>query len=223
MNKVAKKLKEGDIFYVPIKGKYIFAKIVLDMRNKIFKKEPNHRLFFYSGCYLIEVYKGIYDEPKLTSTEIIFPSSFTFISTFYARNEYKIDWTFYEHQPIDYTKIEFPEVLETGDNGYLNFRKFDVSIPTKTLFEDFPKNSNRNQKYTGVAFPSFYQMVDEALHLQKRDDLMTDTEITYFESDRDLRMCFNDRKRIYAQIGESINISYYELALKYGYDLGRFY
>ena len=39
----------------------------------------------------------------------------------------------------------------------------------------------------------------------------------------DLRFAPEKREEIYKQIGEDMNQSYYELALKHGHDLGRFY
>ncbi|WP_175609910.1 hypothetical protein [Zobellia uliginosa] len=46
---------------------------------------------------------------------------------------------------------------------------------------------------------------------------------TYFLDNNDIRLNNNFRKEIYDQIGEDMNQSYYEMALKHGYDLGRFY
>jgi len=222
-----KRLHEGDIFYVQVSGKYIFGRILIDVSERILKIEPQHKCKFYSGCYLAEVYKGIYDEPVLTTTEIILPSQFTFKQYFYSK-QYKVEWIFYEYQPIDYTKLDFPEVLETGSNSLINFRKFDISIPTKTLFKDFPRQDMNNsptsgQKFTGRICSTFYQMVDEALRLQGRNDLMRDKERTYFLDNNDLRLSPADRTVFYSQINEDKNITYYELALKYGFDLARFY
>lgn len=217
-----KKLEEGDIFYVKIKDKFIFARLLIDIDTRILKKEPNHKMKFYSGCYLIEVYNGIYDKPILTTDEIIVPSQYTFKKYFYSKN-YKVDWVFYEHKPIDYTKIDFPEVIETGNLGMLNFRKFDLSLPTKTLFKDFFGDDYSNQKYTGSISGTYYQMVDNAFHMQGRDDLMIDPDRTYFLDNSDLRLSPNDRTRFYNEVGEDENQSYYDLAFKYGFDLSRFY
>jgi len=217
-----KKIKEGDIFYVIVNDKYIFARLLLDVDARILKSEPNHYCKFFTGCYLIEVYKGIYDKPNLTTNEVILPSQFTLKKYFYSK-KYSIEWFFYEHKQIDFSKLDFPELLETGDNGYINFRKFEISLPTKTVFKDFPINqSNGNQKYTGTICSSFYQMVDESFHLQNRDDLMR-TKRTHFLDNSDLRLNESDRKKFYEQINESLNISYYNFSLKHGLGLGRFY
>ena len=168
------------------------------------------------------VYKGFYDEPVLATYEIGLPSQFVFTTSFYSKNS-KVDWVFYEHQPVDYTKIDFPETLDTGGKGYIKFRKFDVVIPTKTLFENWPIDRQGHGKYTGSICSNFYQMVNEAFHFQGRDDLMPDKEITYFLDNDDLRLSTEDRAEFYQQIGEDPDIPYYELALKHGFDLGRFY
>jgi hypothetical protein len=72
-----KRLTEGDIFYVQQGGKYFFGKILMDISQRILKKETVTTLKFYDGCFLVSVYKGIYDEPNLTETEYIIPSIYT--------------------------------------------------------------------------------------------------------------------------------------------------
>lgn len=220
MNKY--KLQEGDIFYVIVNEKFVFARLLMDVDERILKHEPEHKLKFKSGCYLIEVYKGIYDQPELLTNEIILPGQFTVKRNFYSKI-HRVKWMFYRHEPIDYTKLDFPENLETGKNGKINFRKFDLSIPTKTLYENFPVNKKGNQKYTGSICLSYYQMSDEAFHLQNRDDLMMVADRTYFLNNSDLRLSTKDREMFYQQINENPDTSYYSLALKYGFDLGRFY
>ena len=69
---------------------------------------------------------------------------------------------------------------------------------------------------------SFNALIDIACHYQQRDDLMSVKRIMFLES-RDLRFSPDKRKEVYRQIGEDMYQSYYEMALKHGYDLGRFY
>jgi hypothetical protein len=159
-----KRLTEGDIFYVCIHRKYIFGKILLDIRKRILKLEPKHKYWFYNECFLVVVYKYLYDEPKLTDYEIIVPSTFVLKNCFNSTANKSVDWIFYENKPIDYKKLDFPETLETGENGFLDFRKFDVVLPTKTLFQDF-WSDQFNQKYTGNIHFSYYSLIDDALHL----------------------------------------------------------
>jgi hypothetical protein len=215
-----KKLQEGDIFYVQVNGKYIFGRILMDINDRVLKFEADHKYKFYGGCYLVEIYKGIYDDPQLIATDIIMPCELAFKDCFYS-GQYKVEWVLYEHQPVDYRKLDFPEELETGDNGFLDFRKFDICLPTQTLYHDFFP-STLNQKYTGGMHFSYYSLVDDALHRQGRDDLMR-AKTTYFLSDTSLIYQSYDRMNFYRQIGEDPNQSYYEMALKHGFDLARFY
>jgi hypothetical protein len=215
-----KKLVEGDIFYVYVNGKYIFGKILVDIKSRILKKEPKHEYWFYGKCFLVEIYKGLYDEPKLITPEVIMPSSFVYRNCFNGRTEKDVDWVYYDHQVIDYKKLDFPETLETGENGFLNFRKFDISIPTKTRYHDFWPDPF-NQKYNNAINLSYYTLVDDALHLQDRDDLLVVKNRKEFI--KDLRLQIDDRISFYKQIKENIKTSYYEMALKHGFDLGRFY
>ncbi|CAM4412938.1 hypothetical protein [Zobellia nedashkovskayae] len=217
-----KRLSEGDIFYVNVNAKYVFARLLLDVSNRILRVEPEHHSKFFAGCYLIEIYKGLYSTPNLDTKEIILPSQYTFKKYFYSKN-HNIEWVYYNHDPVDYTSLDFPETLKTGENGLIDFRKFDLSIPTRTLFEDFPTNEdNGNQKFTATICGSYYQMVDEAFHLQNRDDLMR-TQRTQFLNNNDIRLDKNYRERIYTEIGEDKNQSYYKMSLKHGFDLSRFY
>ena len=133
-----------------------------------------------------------------------------------------MNWFFYKNELIDYKKIDFPETLETGDNGFIDFRKCDVILPTKTLYRNFFPDI-LHQKYTGHGHFSYYSLVDDALHFQKRDDLLLTKDRTYFTKDEDLRLAEKDRIDFYNQINENPNMPYYELALKHGFDLGRFY
>jgi len=57
-----------------------------------------------------------------------------------------------------------------------------------------------------------------------RKDLVEESDIkeSYFIAD-DLRYSLEKRNKIYAMIGENPNQSYYELALKRGFDLARLY
>ena len=219
-----KRLSEGDIFYVKVNSKFIFARILLDVNTRILKYEPEHHTKFFTGCYLIEVYKGLYDTPNLLTKEIILPSQYTFKKYFYSKT-YKVEWFFYDHEPIDYTKLDFPETLKTGENGLIDFGKFDLSIPTSTQFEDWPKleNNQSNQKFTGNISGTFYGMVDESFHLQGRDELMRTPNRTHFLDNNDLRLNISFRNKFYKQIDEDPNMSYYDLALKHGFDLARFY
>jgi hypothetical protein len=215
-----KTLTEGDIFYVFYKGKYVFGRILLDVK-RIIKKEPKHTYWFFGSCFLAEIYKGLYDEPKLATSEIILPSSFVERSSLNGRSGRDVDWIFYGNNPVNYKKLDFPETL-VETNNIIYFIKGDVSLPVKK----FPpgvvgKYDGSVEKYNPSREFSYYGLVEQALYLQGRMDLM-EYPGDRFSAD-DLRFQEKDRNFIYNQINENINTPYYELALKHGFDLGRFY
>ena len=215
-----KRLVEGDIFYIERNEKFIFGRILLDVNTRILKKEPEHRYKFFSGCYMAEVYKGIYDTPELTTREVIIPGQFTSKSTFYSKNKYKIQWVFYKHEPIDYTKLDFPETIRGWKKGAV-LEKFDLELPTKIAsFEE--REEKFGKRFTGSIYPSYRTLVNNAFHFQGRDDLMSIKIVVFMDGD-DLRLAPKERADIYKQINEPYNISYYDLALKHGYDIARFY
>ncbi|NDV66765.1 hypothetical protein [Bacteroides sp. 224] len=210
------KLQEGDIFYVQYQGKYFFGKVLMDIAERMPVREIPMKSFH--DCYLVGVYKGIYDEPILVETEFIISSIFTQKKQFYARKD-KTDWHFYKNEPIDYKKdISFPEsITVVAKVGYC-FRCGEVQLPTKLTKKDWLGDFDIQQE---VHF-RYSTVLMMACHYQNRDDLMDFMPHAFLEKE-DLRFTEKQRKEVYNQIGEDLNISYYELALKYGMDLGRFY
>jgi hypothetical protein len=212
------KLEEGDIFYVEDKGKYYFGKILLDVSDRILKQQEQHINFkFYSGCCLAAVYKGIYDEPELRTNEFIIPGAYIFNKYFYSK-KYKVNWVYYNHEPIDYKKIDFPESLLGVQTDCISFRKGELELKTNLSREQY----YNEYKVLGGIEGSFNALIDIASHYQNRDDLMN-VERKVFLDSKDLRFAPEKRKVVYEQIGEDMNQSYYDMALKHGFDLGRFY
>ena len=65
-------------------------------------------------------------------------------------------------------------------------------------------------------------VLNSACHYGNRDELVDFTIQSSLEKE-DLRFAMKQRQEVYKQIGEDMNLSYYELALKHGFDLGRYY
>lgn len=213
-----KKLGEGDIFYVERNGKYFFGKILLDVSERILSKEPQNLGFkFFSGCCLAAVYKGIYDKPELKSTETIIPGCFIYTKHFYSK-KYKVDWTYYDHEPIDFKKLDFPEAFQNVHQKGICFIKGELEMKTDLTSQQFDNEFKVMKGIDG----SFDALVDIACHYQGRPDLM-EVERSLFLERRDLRFSPEKRALIYKQIGEDMNQNYYKMALKHGHDLGRFY
>jgi len=215
---MANKLKEGDIFYVQYQGKYFFGKILMDIVERMPVREIPMKTFH--DCYLIGVYKGIYDKSILLETEFIIPSIFVEKKQFYHLNiEHKTEWHFYKNEPINYKKdISFPENITIINSKDICFRCGEVHLPTKLTKKDWLGDFDI-QRRVHYCYSTVLMM---ACHYQNKDELMAFVPYAFLEKE-DLRFAENQREEVYKQIGEDIKISYYELSLKYGLDLGRFY
>ncbi|MDR2905607.1 MAG: hypothetical protein LBU73_06620, partial [Helicobacteraceae bacterium] len=154
--------------------------------------------------------------------EFIIPSIYTQKKQFYLKND-KTDWTFYENESVNFKRdINFPENIIIVDKVGICFRCGELQLLTKLTKKDWLGEFNIQREvhfgYEGV--------LDIACHYQGRDDLMDpiirDIKKSFLERE-DLRFAEKQRAEVYKQIGEDMHISYYELALKYGFDLGRFY
>lgn len=214
---MANKLREGDIFYVQYQGKYFFGKMLMDIAERMPVREIPMKTFH--DCYLVGVYKGIYDKAILLETEFIIPSIFVEKKQFYLRNEDKTEWHFYKNEPINYKKdISFPENITIINSKDICFRCGEVQLPTKLTKKDWLGDFDIQRQ---VHF-WYSSVLEYACHYQNRDDLIKYLPFAYLEKE-DLRFTDKQRKEVYKQINEDMNISYYELALKHGLDLGRFY
>lgn len=212
-----KKLQEGDIFYVPYKNEYFFGKILLDVSERILNKENVDVFSSFTGCYLVAIYKGIYDKPILGSKEYIIPSAYTYKKEFYSRKD-KVDWFFYKNEPIDYKILNFPESLIDVHRKGICFTTGELEIPTSLTSQDYD-NQFRIRKSINL---SFYTLLEYACFYQDKKDLMNFIPKILLDSS-DFRFNSQKRELIYKNIIESPNQNYYELALKHGFDLGRFY
>ena len=209
------KLKEGDIFYVynDYYKKFFFGKILADIMNRFVKRANEGLLWpldFFSDCYLVAVYKDIADTPVLKSREFIIPGSFIYKSSFNRKNKDAIKWVYYDHEDINYKELEFPEYL-ISSNDKICLERGELSIPTGLTRAQYENEFNITGSKTGGINYS------NALLLQGLSAYKKNIDYS------DLRLLPELRKKIYEMIGEDQDAPYYELALKHGKDLARFY
>ena len=209
------KLKEGDIFYVynDYYKRYFFGKILVDIKNRLVKRANEGLLWpldFFSDCYLVAVYKDIADTPVLKSREFIIPGSFIYKSSFNRKNEDGIKWVYYDHEDINYKELEFPEYI-VSSNDKICLQRGELSIPTGLTRAQYENEFNITGSKTGGINYS------NALLLQGLSAYKKNIDYS------DLRLLPELRKKIYEMIGEDQDAPYYELALKHGKDLARFY
>ena len=205
------KLKEGDIFYVynDYYKRYFFGKILVDIKNRLVKRANEGLLWpldFFSDCYLVAVYKDIADTPVLKSREFIIPGSFIYKSSFNRKNEDAIKWVYYDHEDINYQELEFPEYI-VSSNDKICLERGELSIPTSLTRAQYENEFN----ITGGINYSNALLLQGLPAYKERIDYS------------DLRLLPELRKKLYEMIGENPDTPYYELALKHGKDLARFY
>ena len=210
-----KKLKEGDIFYVynDYYKRYFFGKILVDIKNRLVKRVNEGLLWpldFFSDCYLVAVYKDIADTPVLKSREFIIPGSFIYKSSFNRKNEDSIKWVYYDHEDINYQELEFPEYI-VSSNDKICLERGELSIPTGLTRAQYENEFNITGSKTGGINYSNALLLQGLPAYKERIDYS------------DLRLLPELRKKLYEMIGEDPDAPYYELALKHGKDLARFY
>ena len=209
------KLKEGDIFYVynDYYKRYFFGKILVDIKNRLVKRANKGLLWpldFFSDCYLVAVYKDITDTPVLKSREFIIPGSFIYKSSFNRKNKDAMEWVYYDHENINYQELEFPEYI-ISCNDKICLQRGELSIPTGLTRTQYENEFNITGSKTGGINYSNALLLQGLPAYKERIDYS------------DLRLLPELRKKIYEMIGEDPDTPYYELALKHGKDLARFY
>ena len=209
------KLKEGDIFYVynDYYKRYFFGKILVDIMNRFIKRANEGLLWpldFFSDCYLVAVYKDIADAQVLKSREFIIPGSFIYKSSFNRKNKDAIKWVYYDHENINYKELEFPEYI-ISSNDKICLERGELSIPTGLTRAQYENEFNITGSKTGGINYSNALLLQGLPAYKERIDYS------------DLRLLPELRKKLYEMIGEDPDAPYYELALKHGKDLARFY
>ena len=168
------------------------------------------RLIFFSDCYLVAVYKDITDTPVLKSREFIIPGSFIYKSSFNRKNKDAMEWVYYDHEDINYQELEFPEYL-ISSNDKICLQRGELSIPTGLTRTQYENEFNITGSKTGGINYSNALLLQGLPAYKERIDYS------------DLRLLPELRKKLYEMIGEDPDTLYYELALKHGKDLARFY
>ena len=210
-----KKIKEGDIFYVynDYYERYFFGKILVDIMNRFIKRANEGLLWpldFFSDCYLVAVYKDIVDTPVLKIREFIIPGSFIYKSSFNRKNKDAIKWVYYDHEDINYQELEFPEYI-VSSNDKICLERGELSIPTGLTRTQYENEFNiTGSKTGGINYSNALLLQGLPAYKEKIDY-------------SDLRLLPELRKKLYEMIGEDPDTPYYELALKHGKDLARFY
>mgnify|MGYP003623384812 CR=1 FL=1 len=214
------KPKTADVFSVKVaENAFIFGRVLFDVTKQYMKntsaEERHNSLDFFNKCMLVEMYKGVYQDPsEMADAEIAVPCEFIPGSFF---KDYECTLT--GHTPVNPELIRFPEYLTSyGRDYFFSTGELRIKIPIDTkMYEEIKVHP---------CFGSGYWLVMAVLDASGRLDLADEEDRipgrNYFRAS-DLHASPDIRAQIYALAGEDPAQSYYELALKHGYDLKRLY
>ena len=214
-----KKINVSDVFSVKVsESEFIYGRVLFDVTKQYMKKSYNPEgnnysyLSFFNKCFLIETFLGVsssFEDIDMKQKAVIS----TFVPDFFF-SEYEA--SIIDNIGVDVKEISFPETLSSANKCY--FSAGELYLPI---------NLTDDECYRIKIYPSFgsgFQAITATLDYSGRTDLIEegDRQEAYFKYS-DLRNNPEIRQEIYAMIGEDPNQSYYELALKHGFDLARLY
>jgi len=167
----------------------------------------------FGKCVLIETYKGVFSSlEEVDFSKVAIKSNF--VRTDMLKRE---DVKLIGYEPVQPQGVSFPEVMSMYNSKYY-FSVGELKIPVNITYEEY------DEIHVYPTYGSGYWELVATLVWSDRKDLVEESDIkeSYFIAD-DLRYSPEKRNKIYAMIGENPNQSYYELALKRGFDLARLY
>jgi len=212
-----KSITVGDIFAVKIEDTeyYYFGRVLFDVKKQY---STEVKLFNYLDWHgesvLIETYKTISKKSEISNYEVAVDGQF--IPKSYLLEE---DLTVIGNIPVNPHKVSFPETYKNVHLQPILFTVGELALETPLTVEYVDRTK---------IFPTMgniYTIQSATLDYAGRKDLIEDEEDimdNYFKFS-DLRSLIDVRKEVYESLGEDPNQTYYELALKHGFDLARFY
>lgn len=212
-----KNISVGDVFAIKIDNSqyYYFGRVLFDVKRQWTDEGQAHNYLDWHGeSVLIETYKHISNRLDLKYFEIAIQSAFV-----PKRHLLKEDIVIVGNSPVDPRKVTFPETLKNFERDYF-FTAGELALKTEYSSE----HAENDFKIFPTMGKTYYLQI-ATLDYAERTDLIVDKQDimdNYFRFS-DLRSLPEKRLEIYQKLGEDPNMSYYELALKKGFDLARLY
>ena len=215
------KLKAGDIFSRRIsENNYIFGRIIFVTKEqyikKVAEKERKSGLDFFTNCILIETYIGVFSSlDKVDCNKIAVKGNFVSKDMF-KREDVKI----LENKSVNPQNVTFPEYIRAEGMKYyfsVGELQFPIEITSKEREEMHVYPSYGSGYWEMVAtlvFSGKEELVEDKKHIQEK---------SFYFKNEDLHFKPGYRNKIYKMLKENSNQSYYNFALKHGYDLKRLY
>jgi hypothetical protein len=211
------KLKAGDLFAIPLPdARFLTGRVVLDVAQVVKGGlvNPGSTLAFQSGSILAETYRQISETPSAAVSEVLIPGIFIDKTLFSSRQE--APWRIIGHQPIEPTRVEFPEALYGSKRGMM-FNRGELDLPVPLGHEALDRFNIRPGTLPAKL------LADICLyHLGLKALIRSPNAAATAVQRSDLRFS-EQRDEIYRLMGEDPKQSYYEMASRHGYDTARLY
>jgi hypothetical protein len=218
MRKPKQPSRHGDVFSIPLpNGQYLFGRVVFDVAKQTRKSgitvSPDNYFTFLGSSILIDVYRDLQSVDTIDfSEEVLIPGVFT--STTLLGSGV---WRVLGNRPVDPTQVQFPEVFINSDSTTY-FERGELFLPTQLTWNEYEALPFR------ASINSPYGIGAMGLNYLGRRDLIEEKYLCpkYLE-DIDLRYGPQRRAAVYEQLQEDPTEPYYQMALRHGFDLARFY
>jgi hypothetical protein len=221
MSTKTRKYKPGDIFNFEInKKEFGFGRVILDVYPQCVKTGliDKHSLLLFGNeeSIFIELFKQTSSNPLFeidTNAVLVpglFPSNFALVDYF---------WQVVGYEPVDFTKIDFPEFLTHDGATHGKFIKGEISITIEVPYEEVEAINIYANELAVISIPDVV-----LFGLGRFDEMESDQALSYFVdmSKNDIR--FSDvKEKIHAKLPDIFKGAYYEVSKALGYDLKRFF
>jgi hypothetical protein len=213
------KFRTGDIFSLPLPtGECLTGRVMLDVKNQCVRPKlisSDSALRFYNGSILIEIYKQTFTEPSANRSDILIPGMWSSPGLLKSGC-----WNVLGHETVNPSQVEFPEYFIGSGARTILFRRGEIQLPIEVTREEYEQID-----VLGSILPSGTLGEICLYHLGRKSEIndpdLVDVELRSLKH-ADLR--FNDfRSEAYRRLGEDENVSYFEMSLKHGQDIRRFY
>ena len=219
------KLESGNVFRVKLlNGLYTFGHVVFYVP----KKNPKWQLInqqsyltgWFNNCVLVNIYSQISEKDVLTCKDIFFKGVFFSSTDLSTLGEDNI--TIVDNIPVEIKTVEFPENIGANkdDGFFLEKGELKLKLESNRITEDMQKELMQFPN----SFKDIYSTADAVLFFQNRKSEM---QRNYYDGWKhtpdDLKNNSKLREKVYTMLKEDPNQSYYDLALKHGFDLARLY
>ncbi len=211
--------KHGDIFAIELSEKeYAFGRILLNIKKQCIDTrliDTEAQLNFYEDAILIDIYKQTASDATFAGGEVLLNGLFV-ISSMVANGS----WPIIDHISIDPKSVEFPENLAVYSGSQSKFIKGEIE-----LIIDMEQSEMDDIEVYPSTIPPIVLSDIILYYLSRHEEIDSEgiDDLDVFSLNRyDLR--YNpSRIKVYDMLNEDMNQTYYDMAVKKGLDLSRFY